>query len=265
MKSVIGRTKLYQRIGAFLTLCLMALQFTPFWKFNGQSLSINKYVWLDCSNSEIESWFAAQLGSSPGINSFVITAVLVLVLGVAGIILYLVKPNSGLGAVCSAASALSAIYAFAFKPAFRLGETWVLQLILSVVIVAVAAALLVLWHKSRNAADSKSESQATDVAARVAYIRSLAAKEEMHNSKKHKDKGDDSNNSFNLLLTYLSDELPECRIAACEALGQSTRDVAFTHISYMLLHEKDESVKNAMKAALVHIRNNEEQIHTKQP
>lgn len=264
MKSVIGKAKLYQRISAFFTLCLTILQFTPFWKLDGYSLSINKYVWIECNNSEIESWFSSQLGNATNINSFVITAVLVLVFSVIGILLFLTKPNSSLGAVCSVIAALSAIYAFAFKPAFRLGETWVLQLILSVVIIVISAALLALRYKDRSADADDIESPAADITARVSHIRSLAAAEETLKSKKHKDKSDDSNNNFNQLLTFLSDESPECRIAACEALGQTARDVAFTHISYRLLHETDEAVKKAMKAALCRIRSNEKQIHTGQ-
>jgi Mg/Co/Ni transporter MgtE len=57
-------------------------------------------------------------------------------------------------------------------------------------------------------------------------------------------------------LNHLGDEIPECRAAAAETLGKTSRDVAFTHISHLLTKEKDEKVIRTMRQALVDIRKN---------
>lgn len=61
---------------------------------------------------------------------------------------------------------------------------------------------------------------------------------------------------FNKLLVFLTDPVPENRIAACMALGKTSKDVAFTHLSHWLRSETDENVRKAMKTAMSDIRKN---------
>ena len=61
---------------------------------------------------------------------------------------------------------------------------------------------------------------------------------------------------FNKLLGFLSDPIPENRIATCKALGKTADESAFTNISYWLQKEQDEDVINAMKESLREIRDN---------
>lgn len=97
------------------------------------------------------------------------------------------------------------------------------------------------------------------VESRVAAIRSLSAADEKAKKKK---KAEDSDSKFNQLLNYLHDEAPECRIAAAEELGKTSRDVACTHISHILNSEKDENVIKALRAALTSIRENMKREHS---
>lgn len=146
-KSLNGRTKTCNYVCALLTLCLLILQFTPFWHYGSDSISINGYVWLEPGNTEIASWFASQLGSAININSVVITSVLVLLLGVAGVVLCIMKSDISFISLLPAVSALSGIYAFAFKPEFRLGSTWILQLVLCIAILAMAVITVIAGNK----------------------------------------------------------------------------------------------------------------------
>ena len=259
LKSFTGKTRLCNVLCALLTLCLMVLQFTPFWHYGSESKSINGYVWLDCQNSEIASWFTSQLGSAVNINSLVITAVLVLLLGVGGIILCFYKSDVGLVALLPAASSLCALYAFAFKPAFRLGSTWITQLILCIAILIFAVMAVVYGFKKNDqeALGKKALTQG-DIDARVNAIRALGNTE---TKKGRKVKTTDSDSNFHKLLTFLTDEVPECRAAAAEALGKTSRDVAVTHITHLLNSEKDERVIQAMRAALRSIRENMKAEH----
>lgn len=97
------------------------------------------------------------------------------------------------------------------------------------------------------------------VESKVATIRLLSVADE---KAKKKNKSEDMDSKFNQLLNYLHDEAPECRIAAAEELGKTSRDVACTHISHILTTEKDENVINALRAAHKAIRENEKREHS---
>lgn len=251
LKSFNSRTKLCNYVCAALTLCLLILQFTPFWHIGEDSYSINRYVWLECNNDEIASWFSSQLGTSVNINSIVISSVLILLLGVGGVVLCIMKSNVGLTALLPAFCSIVGIITFMNKPVFRLGSTWVIQLILCIAILAFAIMTLIFGYKKseQEAVGQKALSQ-RDINANVAAIRALGEK----GTKKPKSEDADSN--FHKLISLLTDEIPEYRIAAVETLGKTSSDIAFTHISHWLSSEKNEDVKRAMSAALVSIREN---------
>ncbi len=91
------------------------------------------------------------------------------------------------------------------------------------------------------------------IESRIATIRSLSKADE---KTRKRNKSEDSDSKFYQLLNYLNDEAPECRIAAAEELGKTSRDIACTHISHILNNEKDENVIKALRAALSSIRKN---------
>lgn len=250
LKSLSGRTKLCNYACALFTLCLLILQFTPFWHFGDESLSISGYVWLDCDNTGIASWFSSQLGAVPNINSIVLSAVPLLVLGVIGFIVCLIKPRSGFVSLLSAIAALFGLYGYIFEPAFRLGSTWVLQLILCIAIIVATVMAIMYSNKQKGlGAEELTEGDITD---RVAAIKALG----------NTDGNVNSEENFHKLLSLLSNEVPECRIAVAETLGQTSSDIAFTHISHALNTEQDERVIKAMRAALRSIRENSKKKHS---
>ena len=255
LKKFNNRTRQCNYVCAFLTVCLLIFQFTPFWHFNGKTMSINGYVWLDPGNSEIASWFTSQLGAAPNINTVVTTTVLVLLLGVASVVLCIWKADNRFIALLPAACALSGIYGFLVKPVFRLGSSWILQLILCILILAVAILAIGFKKEGQEIASKKAESQ-EEITAREASIKALGER----NGKKKETTMDDDKN-FNLLLNFLRDEEAECRIAAAETLGKTSRDAAFTYISYLMEREEDKKVIEAMRAALSSIRENMNREH----
>ncbi len=172
----------------------------------------------------------------------------------AGIILCFYKSDIGFISLLSAASALCGIYAFALKPVFRLGSTWIVQLILciAILIVAIMAVIYGLRKNEQEATGKKALSQG-DIDARVAAIKALGNAE---TKRGRKTETADSDSNFNKLLTFLTDDVPECRAAAAEALGKTSRDVAVTYITYSLKSEKDEKVIQTMRTALRSIREN---------
>ena len=255
LKSFNFRTKLYNYMCALLTFCLLIFQFTPFWNINGKSLSISRYIWIDCSNDEFTNWFSSQLGTNFNVSSIVAPAVLTLIFGAVGVFLCIFKSKNSIMTILPAVSALSGLYAFIFKPAFRLGSTWIIQLIICIAILALTAVAI----KLSLSKSTKKIVSTRDISDRVAAIRALGDIDEK-GGKKSQSSNNDSN--FNKLLTFLNDESPECRIAAAETLAKTSRDVACTNINHVLLSEKDERVIKAMREALVSIHQNMRAEHT---
>ena len=60
----------------------------------------------------------------------------------------------------------------------------------------------------------------------------------------------DGEKGFNTLINALEDSDPLVRKAAAEGLGETKKDVAFTHLAYHFEKELDENVKKAMKNAM---------------
>lgn len=256
-KTLTGRIKFFNVICAVLMLCLLILQFTPFWSYNGKTASISGYVWMPNDHSDLTSWFSAQLGSTVEIENVINVPILLLVLGAAGVIFCLAKSRSPIAALLPAACGIVGIYGCIAKPVFRLGTNWWIYLLLCIAMLAVAVVTIVFGFKERNSIQAGEVVLSSgDIAARVEKIRSLGSEKTSA--------GSDADQNFNRLLTYLTDEYAECRIAAAETLGQTARESAFTNISHELSKEKDPRVIQAMRKALTSIRENIRYEHTEQ-
>ncbi len=60
--------------------------------------------------------------------------------------------------------------------------------------------------------------------------------------------------SFNALISMLSDEDPAIRAASAEALGVMNNEHADAHLRHHLEHETDETVKRAIKNAIMGLK-----------
>lgn len=114
---------------------------------------------------------------------------------------------------------------------------------------AAGTALLIT---ARNAYSDESLNDHTlskeSIAAKAAAIRTL-------DTESNKDQAENEKN-FDLLLTSLNDENAECRIAAAEALGKTSRESAVTHMIHRLQFETNEKVICEIKKAIAGIREN---------
>ena len=149
LKTRNGRTRTLNYICAGITFILLVLQFTPFWKFNGNLASINGYVWLYPKNKELAEWFVSNLGRDFNIYSVVIPSVLILFFGFFGLFLCIKKSHSGLSPLLPAGASLIVIYSHVLIPVFRLGFTWNIQLVLSILILIVALLMIVNYLTER--------------------------------------------------------------------------------------------------------------------
>lgn len=72
-------------LSAVLMLFLAVLQFTPYWQFNGQSSSINGYVWFPLDHTDLVNYLTENVGAFDT-NGVVWMPILTLLLALAGII-----------------------------------------------------------------------------------------------------------------------------------------------------------------------------------
>ena len=146
----ISTTQIASFICAALSLLIVILQFTPFWQFDGGSVSIASYISFPTDHKEVTDYLTATLGDGYSINQIVVMHVLQLVLGVAGAVLCLMKSSSPLVVLVPAVTGAVGIWGFLSKPAYRLGGNWVFQLIIGIVLTVFAIVSLVYHLKKKQ-------------------------------------------------------------------------------------------------------------------
>lgn len=257
LKTETGKTRMANLIMAVLMVCVFALQCTPFWDYGSGTSSINGYIWLNTGNAELGNWLTRNLGTATDVNSILGFPILISILAIAGIILCVMKSSVSLVSLIPGACGLLGIIGYLVKPAFRLGSNWIVHMIVFALLVAISVISIVKSHQAsaKESVASKGASK-DDIAAKVSMIKGLS----MDNPKSV----DANEKNFNKLLNFLTDESPECRIASCQMLGETTKDIAITHITHLLDKEEDEDVIKAMRAALSSIKANRAKLHMKQ-
>lgn len=123
---------------AVLALILLILQFTPFWTpgEGAAPVSIGGYVWFPTEHADLTSYIQQNTDSAFTINAIVIPAVLMLALSAAGAVLGVLKRDEFWAGVFPIACGISGLWGFLSQPALRLGSTWVLQLVLCILMLA---------------------------------------------------------------------------------------------------------------------------------
>lgn len=264
-QSMRGKTKLCNYVCALLALVLLVFQFTPFWSFiddegKEKTASINGFVWLNPDESALVDDFSKALNPDlmpitkdvkiTSVVTMVISCVAILLLCIFSIIFCIKKARNGAIATVPGLAALAGILTFALNPAYRLGTTWIVQLIVCVLLLAAAVVTFIIGSKA-NAQEKSGHSTKADVAAKVSAIKHM-----VFDLKALKGDRTLAEVNFNRLLAFLTDDDAECRIAAVEMLSSASKEVAYTHIVHLLDTEEDENVKVAMRNALVSIKKN---------
>lgn len=133
---------------AALMLALLVLQFLPFWSYEteegARSASIQSYIWFPGDMTDLEASLAEATGDEAfSVNAILGMPIVVLLAGAAGVVLCLIKSGSPLASLLPLACGAAGVYGFLAKPAFRLGESWGVQLALSAAVLLLALAALV--------------------------------------------------------------------------------------------------------------------------
>ena len=123
---------------AVLMLVLLVCQFLPFWSANGDTASIQGYLWFPDTHSALTQYFQAETGSDSVPNDIAIMPILVLAAGVLGVVMCLWRSDKTWTAIFPLICGIAGIWGYLTKPAYQMGTLWVLHLILCIVMTVVA-------------------------------------------------------------------------------------------------------------------------------
>jgi len=153
MEKLKGSTKTFSMICAALMAVLLVLQFIPFWHFSDgeaqAAVSISSYVWFPADYGNVDDYLGEAI-EDYSINDMLMTPILLLVLCAVGVVLCLLKAGNPLVLVVPLVAGLAGTIGYLTAPALQMGGNWIVHLLLSILLLAAAAAGLVLnWKDSR--------------------------------------------------------------------------------------------------------------------
>jgi len=134
---------------AALMLVLILFHWMPFWTVNGESISLQEYVWNCTEHGEVTKYLES-VDAQFGINDFVTLPLFVFVAAVVGTVFCLAKPRSHWASILPAISGLLGVIAYLTDPALQAGALWVLHLLLCIAILALSVVTFYFRSKSKG-------------------------------------------------------------------------------------------------------------------
>ena len=131
-------TKTVNLVCVLLMAVLVLLQFTPYWSVDGEGVSLMGYLGFPDDHSNLSSWLNSSIPGGFNINEIVFWVFFTAVLCIAGVILCLKFRESAAAALVPAAAGILGILFCVIEPAFRLGNLWVVYLLLYVALLALS-------------------------------------------------------------------------------------------------------------------------------
>lgn len=144
-----NKDKTLSIIAMGLLVVLFVLQLLPFWSFEGNSASIQSYVWFPHNHEAINSYIASQVGGNYQINDMMIMPVLVAFATVIGVAMGAWQKMAMWVNAIPLLGGIIGVWGYFSHPALRMGSGWVLQLLVSVATVVVAVMAFVAFFKNR--------------------------------------------------------------------------------------------------------------------
>ncbi len=149
-----SRTSVCNLISVVLMIVLLVCQFMPFWTYgeNGETASIQDYIWNPSGYSALEKYFKAEVSADYDINSILLMPILVLVLCVAGAVLGVIRGSHAWVGAFPAFCGLAGVWGYLSKAVFQMGNLWGLHLTLCIVLLILGVYTLIDGSKSQNIA-----------------------------------------------------------------------------------------------------------------
>lgn len=139
--------KLANTVCAVLMLLLFVCQLMPFWSAEGESASIQGYIWFCQHYNGLSSFFKAEAGVT--VNDMVLMPVIVVVSSLLGAFLCLWKSKRAWTAICPVICGIAGIVGYLSQPVFRMGNLWWLHLLVSIAVLISAVGIVVCRIKAK--------------------------------------------------------------------------------------------------------------------
>lgn len=140
-------TKSMNLICALLMALLVLLQFMPFWTVDGETVSVMHYMGFPDEHNNLSSWLDGTVSGGFMINDLVAWFFFTVVLAIVGVVLCIKYREKALVALIPSACGIVGVLYCINEQAFRLGQTWVLQLLMYILLLALAVCNLVFMVK----------------------------------------------------------------------------------------------------------------------
>lgn len=131
---------------AVLILGLLVMQFLPFWTTEKETVSMNEYLWMPNEHKSVTKLFKAELDDKKfDPIKIVLWPVLTLVLGVAGIVLCILKRGEFLPCLMTVLCGATGVLTYFTNPVYQMGANWQLHAAVAAVVL-VAGLVSVVIH-----------------------------------------------------------------------------------------------------------------------
>lgn len=130
---------------AVLILGLLVMQFLPFWTTEKETVSMNEYLWMPNEHKSVTKLFKAELDDKKfDPIKIVLWPVLTLVLGVAGIVLCILKRGEFLPCLMTVLCGATGVLTYFTNPVYQMGANWQLHAAVAAVVLVAGLASVVI-------------------------------------------------------------------------------------------------------------------------
>ena len=145
--SVKNPVKTVNLLCAAVMILLVLMQFLPFWTVEDTGVSVMGYMGFPDDHSNLTSWLDDTVSGGFVINNLVGWFFFTTALSIVGSVLCIRYREKSLIALLPAACGIVGILYCASEPAFRLGQGWILQLLLYCLLLVLPVLSILHWAK----------------------------------------------------------------------------------------------------------------------
>lgn len=138
MKNVNKVAKICCIVCAVLMLAVLVLQYMPYWSFDTDSSSIADYLWWPDHHKALTKELRGILGRDFEVRLIAPMPLIVLLAGILGMIVCVWKPGKVGSFIFPLIAGATAVIGFLTVPAFSLGSTYIVQIVVSALLIITA-------------------------------------------------------------------------------------------------------------------------------
>ena len=148
MKNSSKNVKIFNWACIALIAVILVLQFIPYWNVDGETFSIQGYIWNEPTNRVLSNYIKSFVGMDYKVGDLALTAGAHMVVSIWVAFLVLRRSTSNLTAYLSIITGVIGTIGMITEPAFQINPLWIALLVLNIVLVAVAVLRILAAKKN---------------------------------------------------------------------------------------------------------------------